>query len=273
MQVTYRRPTVTLPRLENWFDTRLGLHRAAQVVGGVRRAVATPEPNWTHLGLGITPQGVTTGMLPNRGSLDLHFADRSIVFNPLQGDQDSLLLDGHTQLSLTDALESLLCSSGHEVKIDRGKITSADALSINPAQAADYAQTLMFMGDMLARFRESLPGEKSPLVVWPHGFDASFLWFAGEATEKKPHLSFGFSPGSEGFAAPYLYFYAWPQPEDITALPLPHHARWFQGAWTGLVLDYPALIAGKNPDAAIIETFQTVYNAIAPRLKESSNAQ
>jgi hypothetical protein len=264
---------VTLPKLQNWLETRLGLHRAAQVVGGVKRAAATPEPNWTHLGLFIDAEGVTTGALPNVGGLALRFADREIVYTPPQGAPQSLSLEGHTQQSLADAVETLLQSNGYEVNIDRSKITSSDPLAINLAQAADYARALRFMGDVLARFRESLVGEKSPLVVWPHGFDVSFLWFEGEASEKKPHLSFGFSPGSEAFADPYLYFYAWPIPDGMTQLSLPHSARWYQGGWAGLVLDYPVLIGSKNPDAVIIETFETVYHAIAPRLKESSKAQ
>jgi hypothetical protein len=264
---------LALPRLENWLDTRLGLHRAAQVVGGVRRAVAEPEPNWTHLGLRPAPEGVTTGELPNVGHLDLRFADESIIYSTPEDNQHTLSLEGHTQSSLADALEGLLRSNGRELKIDRSKVTSTDPLTINSVQAAEYASTLSFMSDVLARFRESLPGEKSPLVVWPHGFDVSFLWFSNEATEEKPHLSFGFSPGSKGFPDPYLYYYASPQPDGMTALPLPNGARWHQGAWTGLVLDYPTLLTGKNPETAIIETFQTVYEAIAPRLKEASNSK
>jgi hypothetical protein len=264
---------VTLPNLENWLETRLGLHRAAQVVGGVKRVAVPPEPNWTHLGLFITDEGLTTGVLPNAGSLEMRFADRAIVYIPSQGEPESLRLERHTQLSLAAALEALLRSNGHEVKIDRSRITSTDPLLIKSTQAAEYARILRFMGEVLARFRESLAGEKGPLVVWPHGFDASFLWFESEASEKKPHLSFGFSPGSEGFADPYLYFYAWPIPDRMTEVSLPHGARWYQGAWTGLVLDFPVLAGSKNPDAAIIETFETVYNAVAPRLKESSNTQ
>jgi hypothetical protein len=262
---------VSLPRLENWLDTRLGLHRASQVVGGVRRALAAPEPNWTHLGLRIIPEGLTMGTLAGLGSMDLRFADGLIVLLQ-EGKQHSLSIKGVTQQSLADAVEALLHSTGHAVKIDRSKITSTDTLTINPTQAAGYARALSYIGDGLGSFRASLPGEKSPLVVWPHGFDASFLWFAGEASEKSPHLNFGFSPGSEGFDDPYLYVYAWPMPEGLLSITLPHGARWYQGAWTGLVLDYSNLITSKNPDAAIIETFWTVYEAAAPHLTQSSNA-
>src|SRR5688500_17367775 len=115
--------TVALPRLENWLDTRLGLHRASQVVGRVRRAVAEPEPNWTHLGLRIMHDGLTTGLLAGLGTIDLHFADRSIVFTTANGDQHSLSTDGHNQLSLADAVEVMLRAARYDVRIDRSKIT------------------------------------------------------------------------------------------------------------------------------------------------------
>src|SRR5688572_21795253 len=152
-----------LPKLDNWLDTRLGLHHAAQVIGGVRKAIAQPEPNWTHLGLLIMPEGVTTGSLSQVGTLTLNFADCAIIHQPLQGAARSMPLAGHTQLTLADMIDEALAQTGASIKLDRAKVTSPTPIKVDAALAADYARVLNWVGALLAKFRESLLGERSKL--------------------------------------------------------------------------------------------------------------
>jgi len=265
---------MSLPELADWTDTRIGLHQASQVIGGVRRAVASPEPNWAHLGLRISPKGVTTSALTGVGTLTLDFPATSTLYQPEGGGPaQSIPLAGQTQISLANAVESMLHAAGHPVALDRSKITANTPLKVNESTAADYAIVLNRIGSVLAEFRESLPGEKSPLLVWPHGFDASFLWFAThDASEQAPHLSFGFSPGSEGFDRPYLYFYAYPIPEGMLSISLPAPARWYEGSWTGMVIDYDSISGEERPEEVILVALESVYQAVAPKLKHPSNS-
>jgi hypothetical protein len=263
-----------LPKLSDWQDTRIALHHAAQVVGGIRKAAVAEEPNWVHLGMTITPDGITTEDLPDLGAFELHFAEGQILHRANAQVKQALSLAGHSQISLADAVDGYLETLGSAVRVDRYKVTSSGPLAVEPALGADYAHALNMIGGALGRVRESLPGEKSRLVVWPHGFDAAFLWFATtEETERAPHMGVGFSPGSDGLPRPYVYIYAAPMPEGLLKVSLPEPARWFQGHWTGMVLDYDAIAGLDDPARSIEDILRRTYQAILPLLNLTLDAR
>lgn len=256
-----------LPILENWQDTRIGLHRAAQVVSSLRRVVAEPEPNWTHIGLRYTPGGLTTEELPGFGKVDMSFPARSLTVTLRSGTSEEISFQGVSPIQLADALEENLRMNGHDITLDRSKIVSAEPLDVDVDLAHDYDITLGSIIDTLSSFRQWLPGEKSPLVVWAHGFDTGFLWFAtDQLTEEAPHLNFGFSPGSPGFDRPYAYAYPWPRPENMTSIELRAPARWYAESWNGLVLDYDQFRGEQNPAQMIQDVLTGMYESFAPLL-------
>jgi len=264
---------MALPALANWERTRIALHRAAQVIGAVRAAVAEPEPNWVHLGLLATPDGVTTGDLPHVGEVALDFKNLAVRYQPLEQppgqDPVTLPLAQQTQGALADEVEQALAAAGHPVTLRRDKLTHTGAFAADAATAADYAQVLYPMADMLERFRASLPGGKSRLVVWPHGFDLAFLWFATEKqSEEAPHMAFGFSPYSAGIERPYLYSYASPAPAGMTKLALPPLTRWHTEGWTGTVTDYDALRQASDPIETAGSVLRNLYEKISPLVSE-----
>ena len=77
---------MSLPVLQDWDETRRALHQVAQVMGVVRREVATPQPNWVHLGLQVTKQGWTTGELPI-GELVLDASVATLTYRGAQIEQ------------------------------------------------------------------------------------------------------------------------------------------------------------------------------------------
>jgi hypothetical protein len=256
-----------LPFLLEWTDTRQGLHQAAQVVGAVRAAVAAPEPNWTHLGLRVANGSLTTGELPDFGTMTLDIAAQAILFDPPDHDPVGFSLARHTQISLAEAVESGLEALGYPVALNYGKLTGEDVIDIDPVPAADYAKILAAMNEILAAFRDQLPGDKTPLVVWPHGFDLAFLWFATEeASEEAPHMGFGFSPYSVGLERPYLYTYPYPVPDNLISLTLPPVTRWHTEGWTGTVTDYDQVIRQPEPAALLKDVLNTVFEAVSPLL-------
>jgi uncharacterized protein DUF5996 len=110
-----------------------------------------------------------------------------------------------------------------------------------------------------------LLGGLSPMIVWPHGFDLSFLWFARGFTETQdPHLNVGFSPGSAGFPRPYVYVYAYPIPKGLLDVKLPEPAHWNTAGWTGLVIDYDALAGLPNHEIVLEQTLGTIFASIEP---------
>ena len=256
-----------LPFLFEWTSTRQSLHQAAQVVGAVRAAIAEPEPNWTHLGLRVVPNGLTTGKLPDFGTLTLDFVIQSILFDPPDRDPVGFSLARHTQITLAKAVAQGLEDLGYPVALNYDKLTGEGSFDINPVPATDYAKILVAMDSILGDFRTSLPGEKSRLIVWSHGFDLAFLWFATEdATEEAPHMGFGFSPHSAGLDRPYLYTYPYPVPDDVTDLNLPPITRWYTESWTGTITDYDQVIRQQDSIALIEDVLQTMFDTLSPLL-------
>ncbi len=256
-----------LPALINWTDTRTALHQAAQVIGGVRAAVAPPEPNYLHLGLSPIPEGLTTGALPGMGELVLDFGALAVFYHPPEHDPVGFALARHSQVTLADALEEGLSLLGHPVTLKRDKVAGTAVFHANPDIAAAYARVLARVTAVLDRVQASLPGQTSRVTVWPHGFDMSFLWFATDnATEFGPHMSFGFSPYSDGFERPYVYAYAHPVPAGMTLLHLEEPAYWYSAHWTGAVIPYDSLIGVEDPDAVIEQQLRAIHAAVAPLL-------
>ncbi len=256
-----------LPFLFEWTSTRVGLHQAAQVVGAVRAAVAVPETNWTHIALRVAAEGLTTGPLPDFGELVLDFNTQAILFNPLDRDPVGFSLALHSQQSLAEAVEAGLNSLGFAIELDYSKLTGNTLLELDPTPAADYGRILRILAEVLGDFRASLPGEKSPLVVWPHGFDLAFLWFATDiASEDAPHMGFGFSPFSDGLERPYLYTYPYPLPDGLTDLDLPAGTRWYSRGWTGTVSQYDELLRKPDPVAAVEQTLALIFDHVSPLL-------
>lgn len=259
---------MTLPALAEWGNTRLNLHQAAQVIGAVRAAVAEPEPNWGHLGLRVVPDGLTTGVLPGVGEMLLDFKTLAVLYKPGSQDPVEFTLARYSQVTLADAVEQTLDALDHPVTLKRNKITGTSLWEIKADLAADYARVLFLFFETLRRFRESLPGEKSRLVVWPHGFDLSFLWFAADKTsEQGPHMAFGFSPGSAGLERPYVYTYAYPVPEGLTRLALPPRTRWHTAGWTGTITEYDRLVAEPDPATVIEGVLREIFDRVSPRLR------
>jgi hypothetical protein len=256
---------MSLPALSNWTHTRTGLHQAAQVLGAVRAVVAEPLPNWLHLALRIAPgQGLTTGDLP-LGRLTLDFHTQAILYKAPGREEMGFALIQHTQQSMAETVEAALRALGHDLSLDRDKVVGDTPFSLDVGLAADYERVLSLAGEALARVREELPGQTSPLVVWPHGFDASFLWFATDQPgEDAPHMAFGFSPYSEGLERPYFYAYAHPVPDSLTRQVLPPLARWYTESWAGALLPYDKLIDKQDPTAAVANSLRQVYDTVSP---------
>ena len=256
---------MSLPALAHWEPTRSALHQAAQVAGTVRKASVATLPNYAHLGLYVTAKGLTSGPLTDGGVVDLHFVERALVYTCPTKDVYSVPLDGQNQQSLTDALLKAMDEAGHPVTIDRSKIGGQDRFNLHADAAAEYASALHSIYSAIARFRGRLLGGLSPMIVWPHGFDLSFLWFArGFEEQCDPHLNIGFSPGSAGFPRPYVYVYTSPLPAAFFDIKLPDGARFFRDTWKGVVIDYDWLAGQADHEGLLEGALGGIQAALAP---------
>lgn len=254
---------MTLPALTDWENTRAGLHRAAQVLGAVRKVSVEPQPNWLHLALDITAEGATTGPLSFGGELALDYPRRRVVYRREGLPSVEINLEGHNQATLAGAVLDVLAQARHHPPVPRDSAADLTPFDIHPDLAADFNRAQYRMFTALARFRARLLGGLSPIVLWPHNFDLAFLLFANpELSENGLHAAFGFEPRSPGLERPYVYVYVRPTPDGLTEQPLPAPARWYTEGWTGVVIQYDDLRGENDPEAALENTLMGVYRVI-----------
>jgi hypothetical protein len=249
---------MSLHELHNWEPTRNNLHRAAKLLNAVRLRYLEPMPNHLHHSLNVTPTGLTTGVLTtDKGTVEvkLDFSTASV---------NGAVLNGHSLKTLSEAV---LTNAALDVPMTN--LTDDTPFEVNEALSADYAQSLYSIFTAFARFKARLAGATTPLVLWSHHFDLSFLWFSTTTyDESAPHLNFGFSPGDEGIPRPYFYAYVYPAPDNQTSTALPLPARWHSEGWTGVRIDYDDVRNETDTEVLIESLLLRVFDAIAPLLKK-----
>ena len=261
-----------LPQLDNWETTRDSLHRAAKIFGQIRKILVKPQPNSLHLALTAIPQGVTTSiLLPSGNEFILDFGEARVdYYSPANIEVFAVSLENSSPRQLMIDLMSQM----RTVQFATISLTEPDddePFAIDRKQAAAYAQALYRVSTAIGRFRDKLSGAMTPLVVWPHNFDLSFLWFPGDDADEntQPHLSFGFAPYSDGFGQPYVYVYARPTPDGAKDVPLPVPARWNTKGFTGIVIDYADLLVEDEPEAMIVSALGEIYRVLSPLVGKS----
>jgi hypothetical protein len=252
-----------LSPLTDWDSTREALHHAADIVANIQKAFSPTLPNALHLSLFVREHGLTTRPL-SFGNLSLNFMTSEIVCL-VSETETRFSLQGHSPRTLRAALLDHLIANGIS-GTEAVKPTDDDApLVFDSGLGVAYMSALWVIYGVIARVRGDWMGAVTPMVVWPHGFDLSTLYFPGNIPDEhaQPHINVGFSPTSKGFPRPYIYAYVWPLPDHLTATPLPAPAHWTTDGWTGAVIDYDTLRDMESPQSTLENTLRVVFSRLS----------
>ncbi len=256
---------------DNWLSTVQNLHQAAKLLGVLRIVRLPHQPNYLEMGLKVTPEGVSTDVLPGGVEVFLNFADstysirqngksdatlsltgkeiRSVLgdlVNALRTTELAEVLQNSDESNAVEQFIAAATKAGHDLSNPENKLSDTP-LQFEAEVGRVYADALYSVFTGIARFRARLTGNMTPLVIWPGHFDLSGLWFATEeADENAPHLNFGWSPYGGGIEEPYLYAYAYPmRTQDVSQLPKPiAPAYWHTEGWKGVVVLHRELANG-----------------------------
>ncbi|MDD5371263.1 MAG: DUF5996 family protein [Anaerolineaceae bacterium] len=267
---------MSLPKYDHWLSAARNLHAGARLLGAVQRLTQAPQPAYLELGLQVTPQGFTTGKLPEGGRVTLDLTHSTLVYSPAAGEGTTIPLEDRPLGEVFTTLFGMLAES--ELKgvlppgsdlfarvaqgiaargdryraAERAMLVEEAPLQIDPRAAREYLAAVQEMYTGIARFLAHMSGLRTPLVVWPEGFDLSTMIFRGsEVDEGRAHLNFGFAPYSEGMAYPYLYAYAYPLPEGAQPEDLPAGVHWNTQGWKGALLPYERIADQAHPAAYV----------------------
>ncbi len=263
-------PLPPLP-LAAWRSTRDRLHRWARLAGAVRRQCCPPRKHWWHIGLLPTARGLTTGPFASAGGsaeLELELRTGELRLTADDGSERRLPLAEDPAGAGRERLLAALGEVG--IAAELPTFDGATAEGYDAAAAGDYLRALLAVAAAFRQLQAELPGETSPLQLWPHHFDLALSWFSGRAVpgketapadEREESITLGFSTGDDGEPEPYLYALAYPWPAGAESRPLPV-GRWHRRGWSGGQLSWAKVVETADPAATLLAFARGAWKAL-----------
>jgi hypothetical protein len=278
---------------KSWRDTCQTLHRWTQIVGKIRLA----NSPWINHSWGstlyVTSRGLTTSVIHKDSfsfSIDFDFVSHLLRIERSDGKSASVpLVAESVAVFHQKCFESL-----HDLAIDT-RISNlpnelgdavpftADQLhcTYDPEAAHRFWLVLLHVDRVMKEFRSHFSGKVSPVHFFWGSFDLAVTRFSGRRAPEHPggvpHLpdlvtreayshevsSCGFWPGNDRFPLPAFYSYAYPFPPGFEASKILPECAYFHAPLREFILPYDAIRELKDPESAVLEFFQTTYEAAA----------
>jgi len=273
--------------------TIVALHLFAQVLGKVPTAILPWRNHGWHLTLHVTPRGLATEPVHGPGgafTLALDLVDGLVLLEDRSG-RRALPIGSMTVADFHRAVMTLLAGAGQDIRIHPApnEIDPAIPFAEDTAPRAydpDAARRLLgalTSADRVFRlFRSAFLGKVSPVHFFWGSFDLAVTRFSGRRAPRHPGgipnlpddvtreayshevSSAGFWPGGAGGAGgPFFYSYAYPAPGGFAEAKAAPEAARFDPALGEFVLDYEAVRAAADPDAALLAFLESTYAAAA----------
>lgn len=274
------------PSLDGVKDTRDTLHWYSQAVGAIPRTHAEVQPRWQHIALRVSPKGLETSrmLLPGGGKfsllMDLTQHKTTLSSNNTGEVYEIDMRTGLTAKEFGEQIIRMAKSLGLNGKYAEENFDNSEPRKYDSQMAEKYLSVLNELNRIFNKRRDSLSGECSPVLLWPHGFDLGFVWFGtrivdyeenGVLLQSPAQLNIGFSPGDSSFSEPYFYSNPWPfEMDKLVHQPLPKGARWYLESWQGSILPYNELVNQEQAEDRLLEYARAVYDNAAPNLMAKS---
>ena len=273
--------------------TIVALHLFSQVLGKVPTAVLPWRNHGWHLTLHVTPRGLSTEPIhapAGMFTLALDLAGGAVVYEDAHG-RSSGPLGPMTVAGFHAQVMQMLGEAGHQIHIHAApnEVDPATPFAEDHAPRAydrDSAGRLLgalHNADRVFRlFRSSFLGKVSPVHFFWGSFDLAVTRFSGRRAPLHPGgipnlpddvtreayshevSSAGFWPGGAGAeGGPFFYSYAYPAPEGFGAAAVEPAAARFDPGLGEFILDYEAVRAAGDPDAALLTFLESTYRAAA----------
>jgi hypothetical protein len=270
----------------DWRATCDTLHAHTQVLGKLAARLAPAEPQLQHAALRLTAQGWETAPLPAPDgsgalvvALDLH-RHEAVVEHSGGGVQRVALTPDRAVGEVTREVLAAVRAAGGDVTIDPtpqevpwGTPLDSDDehAHYDPGEVAGYFAAATQAALVLAEFRASYRGRKTPVNAWWGSFDLAVSLFSGEPADPPSNdfimrnsmdaqdVAVGWWTGDARYGKAAFYAYAHPAPEGFgnAALSLPA-ARW-EGSQGLFVLDWDDVIAAPDPHATALEFARSAF--------------
>jgi|SRR5579884_1027819 len=232
-----------LPLTSDQFGpSRSYLQAVALIIGGLQRAFIKKQPHdWQH-GLEVALRGLVTQPFKINGQPTGALIDLVKLKLRLGGSQWPFSDYGPPEL--LNNVKTWLESNNQKVSLEVPPL-DARPYRLNENQVKAYAQALWWCDEQFKLIKQSLPGQTSPSLLYPHHFDLAFSWFPLEDARQ---LTVGFAAGDHTIVDPYIYLSVYPQPDGWLDHAIKEPAYWQTKDFIAAVLPYSSLATAAQPD-------------------------
>jgi len=263
-----------------------------QVVGKVRMELSPFVNHWWHVTLYVIPRGLTTSSIPYRGStfsVDFDFIDHNLYILTSDGSSKALPLIPRSVAAFYREFMDCLRALGIQVTINtlpsevsnpiRCDVDEVHA-SYDPVYVHRFWRILGQIDSVLKRYRSPFLGKSSPVHFFWGSFDLALTLFSGRSAPQRPgadrmtrestsheEISCGFWPGDERFPAPAFYSYTYPEPPGLKTASIRPAAASYSQELGEFLLRYDDVRSASSPEQALLEFFQSTYEAGATLAK------
>jgi len=271
-----------------WKATYDTLHMWTQIVGKVRLKLTPYVNHWWESALYVTPRGLTTSPIPwgaRSFEIAFDFTDHQLGIETDDGKRRSMKLAPRSVAAFYAELMALLASLGIDPKIDTEPKEVGDPIpferdhvhaSYDAAAVAKWFRLTLNADRLLKEFRTGFLGKCSPVHFFWGSFDLCVTRFSGRSAPPRPeadHItrlayshevsSCGFWPGSGNVGEPAFYAYAAPQPPGLEAARVRPAEAFYNPPTQGFILRCRDVSRAPDPDAAVLDFCQSVYDRTA----------
>lgn len=271
---------------EAWKETRETLHMWTQIVGKVRMELSPFLNHWWHVTLYVTPRGLTTSAIPYHGStfdVTFDFLEHNLFIRTSEGTTRALPLIPRSvaafyrefmeclhALDIQVTINTLPSEVQNPIRCDEDEVHT----SYDPLYAQRFWRILVQVGTVLRHYRSHFLGKSSPVHFFWGSFDLAVTLFSGRLAPERPgsdritreaysheEISCGFWPGSDSFPAPAFYSYTSPAPPGLSTATIRPQEAFYSQELGEFILRYDDVRAASSPEQALLEFFQSTYEA------------
>ncbi|PWU08237.1 MAG: hypothetical protein C5B51_08140 [Terriglobia bacterium] len=270
-----------------WKDTYATLHMWTQIVGKTRMTLSPPVNHWWHVPLYVSTRGLTTSPIPYGSrtfEVEFDFVSHNVSLRASDGQLKFIPLYPRSVADFYREYMHVLASMSIEVKFWKSPVEVADPIAFDQDEQhasydAEYAsrfwRILVNVDSILKEFRARFTGKVSPVHFFWGSFDLAVTRFSSRRAPERAGAdlmtreayshecaSAGFWPGA-GIDAPAFYSYSAPEPEGYSTQAVQPEAAFYHPELHEFVLKYDDVRRSASPRAALLEFFQSTYDAAA----------
>ena len=271
---------------EVWRETCQTLHMWTQIVGKVRMELSPFLNHWWHVTLYVTPRGLTTSSIPYSGGnfdVTFDFVEHNLFMRTSKGTTKALPLIPRSVAAFYREFIECLHALGIQVTINTLPSEVSDPIrcdvdevhaSYDHVYAQRFWRILVQTDVILQRYRSPFLGKSSPVHFFWGSFDLALTFFSGRRAPERlgadrmtreaySHevISCGFWPGDDRFPAPAFYSYTSPEPPGLQTASIRPQEAIYSHELGLFLLRYDDVRTAFSPEQALLEFFQSTYEA------------